>query len=235
MNDLISVVLRTILVLIFLFILTKLMGKKQVSQLNIYDYLIGITIGSIAADISLDIEKNIISGLLCLAIYGLSDVAISILTQKSLKMRRLFTGTPTTLIENNKILESNLRKEKIDINDLQEQAREQGYFNLEDINFAILETSGKISFLPKTENTPATKKELNIKYNKESLVANIIIDGTLIENNLNNMNKDIKWLNQQLKIKGYKDYKKILLATLDNNEKLVIYPKNNDKDKKILE
>ena len=230
-----NIIFRTILVLVFLFILTKIMGKKQVSQLNIFDYAIGITMGSIAADISLDIEKNMIGGLISLGIYGLSEVFISILTLKSITARKIFTGTPRTLIENNKILYKNMKKEKIDINDLQEEARQQGYFNLEDINYAILETNGKISFLPKTEKTPPTKKELNVNYNQESLVANIIIDSKLIENNLKNMNKDIKWLNQQLKIKGYKDYSKILLATLDNNEKIVVYEKNNKKDKQILE
>lgn len=235
MYDTLNVIIRTILILIFLFILTKLMGKKQISQLNIFDYTIGITIGSIAADISLDIEKNLIAGLISLAIYGISGVLISIITINNLNMRKLFSGTPTVIIENNKIIEKNMKKEKIDINDLQEEARQQGYFNLEDINYAILESSGRISFLPKTELTPVTKKELNIRFNKESLVANIIIDGSLIENNLKNMNKDKKWLNQQLKIKGYKDYNKILLATLDNNEKLVIYPKNNKEAKKVLE
>ena len=235
MPEIISVILRSILVLVVLFIVTKIMGKKQVSQLNIYDYAIGITMGSIAADISLDIEKNIIAGIIALIIFALSAVLISILTQKSIVLRRLFTGVPATLMEEGKILEYNLRKEKIDINDLQEQAREQGYFNLEDINYAILETSGKISFLPKTEKIPPTKKEMNIKYNEESLVANIIIDGELLENNLKNMHKDKKWLNQQLKIKGYKNYEKILLATLDNNEKLVIYIKNKEKDKQVLE
>ena len=235
MNNIVNITLRSIIALIFLFIITKMMGKKQVSQLNIFDYAIGISIGSIAADISLDIEKNIIAGIFCIFIYGLSEILISILTEKSIIMRRIFIGTPTVIIENNKILEKNLRKEKIDINDLQEEARQQGYFNLEDINYAILETSGKISFLPKTELTPVTKKELNIKHNKESLVANIIIDGKIIENNLKNMNKNLKWLNSQLKIKGYSNYKKILLATLDTNEKLVIYPKNNKKENKILE
>jgi len=235
MDTIINITLRTTIVLIFLFIITKLMGKKQISQLNIFDYAIGITIGSIAADISLDIEKNFIAGLICLVIYGLAEVLISILTEKNITMRRIFNETPTVIIENNKILEANMRKEKININDLQEEARQQGYFNLEDINYAVLETSGKISFLPKTEKTPVTKKELNVSFNEESLVANIIIDGDLIENNLKNMNKDIKWLNQQLKIKGYKDYNKILLATLDNNEKLVIYPKNNNSSKKVLE
>lgn len=235
MENILNIILRTIIVLVFLFLLGKVMGKKQVSQLNVFDYIIGITMGSIAADISLDLEKNMIAGIISLAIYGLSEVLISILTQKNITMRRIFTGTPTTLIEDNKILEKNLKKEKIDINDLQEEARQQGYFNLEDINYAILETSGRISFLPKAAKTPPTKKELNVKFNEESLVANIIIDGELLENNLKNMNKDIKWLNQQLKIKGYKNYKSILLATLDNQEKLVIYPKNKNTDKKVLE
>ena len=235
MNETINIILRSILLLMFLFFITKIMGKKQISQLNIFDYAIGISLGSIAADVSLDLEKNLTAGIISLAIYGLAEVLISILSEKSIIMRRIFSGTPTIIIENNKILEKNMKTEKINLNDLQEEARQQGYFNLEDIDYAILETSGRISFLAKTELTPPTKKELNIKYNKESLVANLIIDGTLLENNLKNINKDIKWLNQQLKIKGYKDYKNILLATVDNNEKLVIYPKNNDNAKKILE
>jgi len=235
MTSIINVSLRTIVTLIVLFFITKIMGKKQVSQLNIFDYTIGITIGSIASDIALDIEKNLIAGILSILIYGTAEILISISTEKSLAMRKIFTGTPTIIIEKSKILEKNMRKEKIDINDLQEEARLQGYFNLEDINYAILETSGRISFLPKTELTPPTKKELKIKTKEDSLIANIIIDGQLLENNLKNMNKDKKWLDQQLIIKGYKEYKNILLATLDNNEKLVIYPKTNKESKKILE
>lgn len=234
-NEILMILERTVLVLIILFVLTKCMGKKQVSQMNIFDYLIGITIGSIAADISLDIEKNIIAGILSLVIYGLSGVLVTYLSLKSIRLRRIFSGVPTILIENGKILKNSLTKEGIDINDLQEEARQSGYFDLSKINYAILETTGKISFLPYTKEEPVTKKDMKIKVKNESLCANIIIDGTIIENNLINMKKDKSWLNKELKKNGYKDYKNIMLLTLDNNEKIMIYPKYEDASIKILE
>ena len=139
------------------------------------------------------------------------------------------------LIENGKIIEKNLLKEGIDINDLQEEARQNGYFDLSKINYAVLETTGKISFLAYSKEEPVTKKDMKIKEKDSSLAANIIIDGTLLENNLKNMKKDMKWLEKELNNRGYKDYSKILLFTLDNNGKIVIYDKNITSNTKILE
>lgn len=203
--------------------------------MNIYDYLIGITIGSIAADISLDIKKDIIAGLTSLIIYGISGILVTYLSLKSIHFRRLFTGVPTILIENGKIIEKNLAKEGIDINDLQEEARQSGYFTLSKINYAILETTGKISFLAFTKEESATKKDLKVKVKDESLCANIIIDGILLENNLKNMKKDEKWLKKELTKRGYKDYKNILLFTVDNSDTITIYDKNITSNTKILE
>lgn len=234
-NELLVVIGRTLLVLVILFFLTKCMGKKQVSQMNIFDYLIGITIGSIAADISLDIKKNIIAGIISLIIYGLSGIIVTYLTLKNIRIRRLFSGVPTILIENGKIIEKNLFKEGIDINDLQEEARQSGYFDLSKVNYAVLETSGKISFLAYAKEEPVTKKDMKIKTKDESLCANIIIDGILLENNLKYMKKDKKWLARELTKRGYKDYKKILLFTLDNNDSITIYDKNISSNTKILE
>lgn len=234
-NELLSVIFRTILVLIILFILTKCMGKKQVGQMNIYDYLIGITIGSIAADISLDIEKNIMSGIISLVIYGLSGVLVTYLTIKNINFRRLFTGVPTILIDKGQILNQNLKKEGIDINDLQEEARQNGYFDLSKINYAVLETNGNISFLAKASDEQVTKKDMKIKAKDESLCANIIIDSNLLENNLKNMNKTKEWLDKELNKKGYKNYDNILLLTIDGTNKITIFEKNNNKNINILE
>lgn len=234
-NEVLLVILRTILVLIILFILTKLMGKKQVSQMNIYDYLVGITIGSIAADISLDIEKDLIAGIICLILLGLSAIVVTYLSLKSICFRRFFTGTPTVLIENGKLIEKNMRKEGIDINDLQEEARQFGYFDLSKVNYAVLEISGKISFLAKAREEAVTKGDMKIKAKDEGLCANIIIDTVLLDNNLKYMNKDKEWLDKELKRRGYDDYGRILLLTLDNNERIVIYDKNNDNGIRVLE
>ena len=234
-NELLFVIFRTILVLVILFFLTKCMGKKQVGQMNIYDYLIGITIGSIAADISLDIEKDLVAGIASLVIFGISSVLVTFLTLRSINFRRIFTGIPTILIENGNIIENNLRREGIDINDLQEEARQNGYFDLDKVSYAILETSGKISFMPKSGEEVVTRNDMKIKVNPSSLCANIIIDGQLLENNLSNMYKDKSWLDKELKKRGYKDYSNILLLTLDNRGNIVIYNKNIDVSNKVLE
>ena len=128
-----------------------------------------------------------------------------------------------------------MKKVKMDINDLLEQCRQNNYFDISEIEYAIVEVNGKISFLPKGENKPLTIKDMNLKIEKQGLCANVIIDGKIMTNNLINMNKDKKWLEKELKIKGY-SIESILLATLDMNEKIVIYPKvNNEKICDVLE
>ena len=224
MNEIITVVFRTVLILIILFVMFKIMGKKQVSQMNMFDYITGITIGSIVADISLDIEKNLTAGIICLLIYCLTDLLLSYLSLKSIKLRNLFDGKEAVLIENGKINRENMAKNKITINILETEARVNGYFNLNDISNALLEPNGKISFEPKEKNKPATKKDLNLKPKDNSLVYNIIIDGEIIKENLGHINKDQKWLNHQLKVLGHKK-EDILLLTANNNEKLNVYLK----------
>lgn len=236
MGDLFNVSLRTVFILVVLFILTKLMGKKQVSQLNNFDYIIGITIGSIAADISLDIEKNLLSGLISLGIYALFSIIISYITMHSIKLRRYIIGVPTILIENNKIIESGLKRSKIDVNALLAESRGAGYFKLEDIEYAVMETNGKISFMPKDSVSPVLKKDISTKIEKSSLVANVIIDSKVLDKNLSDMNKDKKWLDSNLKVLGYNNYDNIMLATLDINDKLKVYRKDvKSKKSSVLE
>lgn len=236
MNETVNILFRTLLIIIILFFLAKLMGKKQISQLNLFDYIIGITIGSIAADISLDLDKNLIAGITSLVIYGVISALVSYITMKSLSLRRFIVGVPTVLIENNKLIEGGLKKAKIDVNDLLAEARGQGYFKLEDIEYAIMETTGTISFMPISSSSPATKKDVNAKIKKESLVANVIIDSKLLDKNLKEMYKDKKWLDSVLKVQGYNDYDNIMLATLDINDKVVVYEKNiKSKKNSVLE
>lgn len=236
MNNLLEIFLRSISTLVVLFILVKIMGKKQISQLNLYDYIIGISIGSIAADISLDINKPLIEGLFSMAIYGISASFISYITTKSIVLRRVFTGVPTLLIEKGKIVESGLNKVKFDINDLLEEARTAGYYHLENIEYAIMEANGKVSFLPKKEHQPITNKDMKIKTTEDGLSANLIIDGNLMEKNLKSLGKDEKWLKQILKVKGYDSYQNILLLTMDKEEKIIVYEKGiHSENSTILE
>lgn len=234
MSDFLNICFRTILILIILFFITKMMGKKQISELNFFDYVVGITIGSIAADISLDIEKNMIAGIAALFIYGFISYIISFVSIKSILARRFFIGVPTVLVEKGKIIESGLKKSKIDVNDLLMEARENGYFNLDEIDYALMEVNGNISFLPKEKEKPVTKKDMKIKCNNEGLTVNAIIDSKYMANNMKVINKDKEWLDHELKVNGYDNYDNILLATIDNNYKVTIYEKNVKPDKNTV-
>jgi len=234
MSNFFNICFRTILVLIILFFITKMMGKKQISELNFFDYVVGITIGSIAADISLDIEKNMLAGIAALFIYGFISYIISFISIKSILARRFFIGVPTVLVEKGKIIESGLKKSKIDVNDLLMEARENGYFNLDEIDYALMEVNGNISFLPKEKEKPVTKKDMKIKCSNEGLTVNAIIDSKYMANNMKAINKDKEWLDHELKVNGYDNYDNILLATIDNNYKVTIYEKNVKPDKNTV-
>ena len=234
MSNFFNICFRTILVLIILFFITKMMGKKQISELNFFDYVVGITIGSIAADISLDIEKDMIAGIAALFIYGFISYIISFVSIKSILARRFFIGVPTVLVEKGKIIESGLKKSKIDVNDLLMEARENGYFNLDEIDYALMEVNGNISFLPKEKEKPVTKRDMKIKCSNEGLTVNAIIDSKYMVNNMKAINKDKEWLDHELKVNGYDNYDNILLATIDNNYKVTIYEKNVKPDKNTV-
>ena len=236
MNNVFYICFRTLLVLVILFFVTKLLGKKQVSQLSLFDYVVGITIGSIAADISLDLEKDLIAGIVSLLLYGIIAYIIAKATIKSITLRRFITGVPTILMENGKIIESGLKKSKLDINDFLEEARTQGYFDLDEIDTAIMEINGSISFLLKEKNKPSSKSDVNAKLSNSGMPANVIIDSNYMENNMKAMGKDKKWLDHELKVLGYKNYENILLATCDNNGEVMVYRKNvKPKKNTILE
>ena len=227
-KEILDVILRGLLSLATLFFVTKLLGKKQVSQLSMFDYVIGISIGNFAAEMTTDLELPYIDGIVAVLVFGLVAYLVSYSTLKSIKLRRFFMGVPTILIQNGKILINGLKRVKFDINDLLEECRSNGYFDISQIEYALMEANGNLSILPKGEYLPATVKDMNLKPEKQTLCANVIIDSKIMDQNLNNVNKDRKWLMKELKVKGYQELNNILLATLDSNEKLIIYEKNNN-------
>ena len=219
---------RSLLSLFILFLVTKLIGKKQVSELSLFDYVIGISIGNFTAEMTMSLDVQFINGVMALLTFGLFAYLISRLTMKSIRIRRFFIGVPTVIIQNGKIIEKAMKHVMIDINDLLEQCRINGYYDLTQIEYAIMEANGKISIMPKSEYKPLTPNDMKKKVAQEDLQANVIIDGVIMQNNLENMNKSINWLEKELKVKGYKEYDDIILAILDKNDKLTIFDKNNN-------
>ncbi len=229
-----SIIPRSIISLIVLFFITKLMGKKQASQLSVFDYVIGISIGNFTAEMVMNFDYQYINGIIAILSFGIFSYIVSILTLKSITLRRFVIGVPTIIIEDGKINLNALRKTKLDINDLLEQCRNEGYFDISQVSYAILEVNGKLSILAKSDYEKLTRKDLKIKADKAYLSVNLIIDGVLMEENLKNSNKDKDWLDKQLKKQGYANYNNILLATLTNGV-LSIFEKDTNKEKKVLE
>lgn len=234
LEDAFMIIPGSLVSLVILFFITKLIGKKQVSELSLFDYVIGISIGNFTAEMTMNFHEQYLGGVFAIITFGLVAYLVSILSMKSIFIRRTVVGVPTVIIENGKILFKSLDKVKIDINDLLEQARNAGYFDLSEIAFAIMEVNGKISFLVKDQYKEPTKKDLKIKPSNDSLCANVIIDSKLMMKNISNTDKDVDWFKQQLKIKGYNNYDNILLATYKNNE-ITIYKKDNSLPKDVLE
>lgn len=220
-------ILRALLSLVTLFLITKLLGKKQVSQLSVFDYVIGISIGNFAAEMTINVESQYMNGIVAVVVFGVVAYLISIWTMKSIKIRRFFMGVPTLLIQNGKLMGKNLKKMKLDINDLLEECRSEGYFDISEIEYAIMEANGTLSILPKGEYKPLTVKDMGLKAEKQGLCSNVIIDGKIMYNNLKHIHKTDKWLLKELKIKG-KKLEDILLGTVDVKENLVLYGRNNE-------
>ena len=222
--DIIKVILTSLLSVAALFIITKIMGHKQVSQLDFFDYVSGITIGSIGAELATELEEPH-KPLIALAIYGLASIILNLLAHKMPRTRKYINGTPTILMDSGRLYRKNLKKAKLDLSEFLLLCRERGYFNLEEIQTAVFEHNGKLSILPKTINRPTTPEDLKIEVQQAHIGVEIIMDGEVMGENLSRIGRDRNWLAKQLKSQGHSDAKDILLAVYHSeNNKLTLYP-----------
>ena len=223
--ELLNVFFASIGSIVVLFILTKLMGNKQMAQLSMFDYVNGITIGSIAAEMATSLESDFLQPLLAMLVYAAAAISISLISNKSLKARKFLEGESLILYENGQLFKDNLKKSKMDLHEFLIQCRNNGYFDLSNLDTAILESNGKISFLPKSNIRPATPQDLNLLPAQEKLVTNVILDGVVMHENLKFLCHDEEWLKQSLKVKNIDDPSEVLLATCDCSNVLKVYPK----------
>lgn len=230
MINLLKILVLSFSSLIALFILTKLMGNKQMSQLSMFDYIIGITIGSIAAEMATALETEFWQPLLAMGIYALVAIIFSILSTKSLKSRRLISGTTLVLLDNGVLYRENFKTAKLDLDEFLMICRINGYFNLSDIQTALLETNGKISFLPKAEKRPTITSDFDLKPIQDRITVNLILDGKILKENLKYTGNDYIWLQNELTKQGINNVENIFLATCDSNNNLSVYLKNNLKN-----
>ncbi len=221
-----KIVIRSLVMLIILFIIIKLLGKKQIKNLTLYDYIISITIGSVAADTIISLDTPLYNGIIALLVFGFIGYIISLLSYNNHSVEKIMDGEPIVLFENNNFNYSNLEKAKISVAKVLEECRLKDCFDINELDCAILEPSGDISILLKENNQPITNNDIkkNLKNNskKQSLNYLIIVDGILNLEELKKSKKTKTWLTKYLKGKNIED---ISLLSIDKNNKVTIFNK----------
>lgn len=219
------VFIRSLLLYAVLAITIRIMGKRQIGQLQPFEFVIAVLIAELAGIPMSDTDIPLANGLVAILTLMVSQVALAYITLKSNKARGIVCGTPSILIERGKIMENEMRRSRYNINDLIEQLRLNGYPNIADVDFAILETDGQLSVIPKTSKRPITTEDLNIKPEYEGLPLSIVLDGHVLKNDLKKLGLTEEWLLDQLKTAGYDNPSQVLYANIDSTGKLFVQGK----------
>ncbi|MBQ8337785.1 MAG: DUF421 domain-containing protein [Oscillospiraceae bacterium] len=220
--EILKVVLTSILSAAALFVIAKVLGHKQMSQLDFFDYITGITIGSIAAELATELEKPLIP-LVAMLVYGTITVVLTLITSKLPRMRKFINGTPTIVLNNGKLYRQNMKKAKLDLSEFMVMCRQEGYFNLNDIQTAIFEYNGRLTVLPKATKRPANPEDMNLVPSPEKICTEVIMDGRVLEDNLKRMGLDLKWLQKEMESQGFKRSKEIFLGVCDESRQLTLF------------
>lgn len=221
--EILQVLLTSLLSAGALFLIAKIMGHKQMSQLDFFDYITGITIGSIAAELATELETPL-QPLISMGVYGVISVLLSKATHLLPRSRKYINGSPTILMDGGKLYRENLEKAKLDLSEFMVMCRQQGYFNLNDIQTAVFEFNGQLSILPVSSKRPANPQDLNLTLPTETIQTEVIMDGRILEENLHRMGFNEKWLEKQLRVQGYKRPDEIFLALWDEQNQLTLFP-----------
>ena len=220
--EFVKTILTAILSVVALFVIAKIMGHKQVAQLDFFDYISGITIGSIAAELATELEAPW-KPLVAIIIYGIVSVTLSLVTNKFPRSRKYINGTPTIIMDDGKIYRENMKKSKLDLSEFMILCREQGYFDLNDIQTAVFEHNGKLTVLPVSNKRPVTPEDIGITPKPARINTEVIMDGRIMSDNLKRMGLELKWLENQLKLQGYNSVKEVFLGVCDEDKNLSLF------------
>lgn len=220
--DIGKVIITSLVSILVLFLLCKLIGQRQISQMSLFDYINGICIGSIAAEFATNLEEWY-RPLTAMVIYGLAAALINLLTCKNLALRKFFNGKPLVLFEDGKLYKGNLYRAKLDINEFLTQCRVAGYFDLSQLGAVVLETNGQLSFLPLAAERPLTPADMQLRPQEETLQINLILDGKILQENLKASGRSEEWLKEQLHSQGIGQVREVFLASCDRQGNFTAY------------
>ena len=221
-------VLKALIAFVVILIMARWLNKEQLSQLTFYDWIVGITIGSIAANLATDPEGRTLEHIVVLVVFSAAAFFTGLITEKSRPLRKIIEGEPTVVIHNGRILEHNIAKLHYNVDNLLSQLRQKNVFNIEDVEFALLEGNGGLSVLLKSQKRPLTPSDLGVPTGYEGLSSEIIVDGRVIYQNLKQNQLDEQWLISELRKRGYNSPRDIVLATLSSDGQLYIDDKKDE-------
>lgn len=228
--EFVEMTLRAVVSFIVLLILTRLMGKKQLSQLSYFHYITGITIGSIAGEISAQSETPFLNGLLALIWWSLLTIAMSFILLKWKSARKILDDEPTIVIREGKILERSLKKLRLHTDDLMMLLREQSIFSIQDVDWAIMENNGELSVLKKPAQLEATRQDVKASATQPKyLPTELISDGIINHQNLLELNLTEDWLLKKLRKKNIHNVEDVFFAQIQTDGSLFVDERGNDK------
>lgn len=230
MLELFPHVWRTVVIYLAVLVVVRLTGKREIGQLSAFDFVVAIILAELAAIPMESTDIPIWHGIVPIITLGLLEVGFSYLTLISRPLRKILYGSPQVIIENGRLLKHEMRSSRYNLDDLLSQLREKGFYNIEDVEYAILETSGRLSVIPRSQKRPVTPDDLGICTEYEGLPTVLVMDGDVLEENLKKINLDEAWLKEKLSERGFHP-KKVLLATLNTRGQLVIDYQNDDRAK----
>jgi len=220
------IIIRTLILYIAVVIVMRIMGKQEIGQLQPFELVVALMIADLAAIPMQNTGIPLLSGIIPIIILMVAQVALSYISIKSLKARGVICGKPSVVVANGKLVEQELRYLRYNVNDLLEQLRSKNYPNLSDVEFAIVETNGQLSVIPKSQKRALQPEDLQINTQYEGMPLSLIIDGQLNEQNLRRVNLTREWLRTELLKFGIDDFKKVFFASLDVAGKLFYQLKN---------
>lgn len=220
-------IFRTTILYFISILALRLMGKRQIGELQPFELVIAIMISELASMPMQDSRMPLINGIIPVLTLLILQIIISVVQLKSEKVQKLICGKPSILIENGIINIQELRHQRINVNDLMEELRLNGYFNIQDIEYAILETSGQLSIIPNSQLTPVKRQDLGINVPQEKLPITLILDGKINEENLSKANKNMNWLNNQLHKNNINSASEVFIGILDSGSNFYYQLRDN--------
>lgn len=218
--------LRAAVMFWWLLLMTKLMGQRELGHLSAFDFIVAFTVGGTAAGVLNNTRNGLLGAIAAIGTLTALDIAVSYLGLKNAKIRRILEDEPLVLVQNGRLIEDMMRKARYNLDDLLMELRQNNIANLHDVEFAILESNGKLSVIPKSQARPLQPRDLQIPTNYEGMPTVLIEDGNIIEDNLRNTNLDRTWLLDQLQQQNIANPGSVLLALLDTSGKLFISKKH---------